>query len=212
MKTTTRLCIVRHGETDWNAVRRIQGQIDIPLNATGHAQAATTAAGLAGERFDAVYSSDLLRAWQTAEPIAAAHGLPPRPEPRLRERHYGRIQGLTTAEAQERCPDLHAAYAGRHLHHDLDGGETLTVFADRIAGLLGELARAHIGCNVLLVAHGGVLDIIYRIAAGRDLASPRDFPIPNAALNRIEYDGTTWRLVAWGDRTHLESSLDEVAG
>jgi probable phosphoglycerate mutase len=108
-----RLCLVRHGETDWNAQKRIQGQIDIPLNARGRAQAAATAAGLAGQRFDAVYSSDLARAWQTAQPIAAALGLPLYAAPGLRERHYGRMQGLTAAEARVRIPSVHAAYAAR---------------------------------------------------------------------------------------------------
>jgi probable phosphoglycerate mutase len=212
MKSTTRICIVRHGETDWNAERRIQGQIDIPLNAAGQAQAAATAAGLAGRRFDAIYSSDLLRTWQTAQPIAAACGLEITAAPGLRERHYGRMQGLTTAEAQQQAPDLHAAYASRHPHHDLDGGETLTAFAERVAATLAQMIAAHPGETVLLIAHGGVLDIIYRIATGRDLAGPRDFPIPNAGLNWIEHDGAGWRLVAWADRAHFERCLDEVAG
>ncbi|HEX8989925.1 MAG TPA: histidine phosphatase family protein [Rhodocyclaceae bacterium] len=212
MKQATRICIVRHGETDWNAARRMQGQIDIPLNAAGQAQAAATAAGLAEQRFDAVYSSDLLRTWQTARPIAAAAGLEVTAAPGLRERHYGRMQGLTAIEAQKLCPEVHAAYAGRDPHHDLDGGESLTVFAARISATLGELVEAHTGETVLLVAHGGVLDIVYRMATGRDLSSPRDFPIPNAGLNWIEHDGANWKLTAWGDRTHLEGSLDEVAG
>ena len=209
---STRLCVVRHGETDWNAAKRMQGQIDIPLNDAGRAQAAATAAGLAGQRFDAVYSSDLLRTWQTAQPIAAACGLEVQAMPGLRERHYGRMQGLTTAEAKQCLPDVHAAYVGRDPEHDLEGGESLTVFSQRVAATLGELVAAHTGGTVLVVAHGGVLDIIYRIATGRDLALPRDFPIPNAGLNWIEHDGAAWRLIAWGDRTHLELSLDEVAG
>ncbi len=208
----TRVCILRHGETDWNAARRIQGQIDIPLNAAGHAQAAATAAGLAGQRFDALYSSDLLRTWQTAQPIAAALRLPVTAAPGLRERHYGRMQGLTSAEAQQRFPVLHDAYAGRALQHDLDGGETLAGFAARIAATLAELAAAHAGRTLLLVAHGGVLDIVYRIATARDLAGARDFPIPNAGVNWIEGGDGAWRLVAWGEKTHLDMALDEVSG
>lgn len=210
--TTTRICIVRHGETDWNAARRMQGQIDIPLNAAGRAQAAATAAGLAGRAFDALYSSDLMRTWQTAEPIAAACGLELRALPGLRERHYGRMQGLTPAEAERSLPELHAAYAGRDPDHDLDGGESLTAFAARVVSTLGELAAAHAGGTLLVVAHGGVLDIVYRMATGRDLAGPRDFPIPNAGLNWVEHGATGWRLVAWGERAHLDGALDEVAG
>lgn len=209
---STQLCIVRHGETDWNAEKRIQGQTDIPLNAAGRAQAAAAAAGLAGRRFDAIYSSDLARTWQTAQPIAAALGLHLNAAPGLRERHYGRMQGLTVEEARQRYPALHAVYVGRDPHHDLDGGESLTGFAGRIAAGLAGLAAAHAGQTLLLVAHGGVLDIAYRIATGRDLAGPRDFPIPNAALNWLEYRGATWRLVAWGEKAHLEAALDEVGG
>jgi probable phosphoglycerate mutase len=208
----TRFCIVRHGETDWNAARRMQGQIDIPLNAAGRAQAAATAAGLAGECFDALYSSDLMRTWQTAQPIAAACRLEVRALPGLRERHYGRMQGMTADEARKCLPEIHAAYAGRDPQHDLEGGESLTAFAQRVATTLGELAAAHADETVLVVAHGGVLDIVYRMATGRDLTGPRDFPIPNAGLNWINRENGTWRLLAWGDRTHLDLALDEVAG
>ncbi|OHC62738.1 MAG: phosphoglycerate kinase [Rhodocyclales bacterium GWA2_65_20] len=206
----TRLCILRHGETDWNIEKRIQGQIDIPLNAAGRAQAAATAAGLAAQRFDAIYSSDLARTWQTAQPIAAALGLPLNAAPALRERHYGQMQGLTGEEARRRFPALHAAYAARDPQHDLDGGESLAHFAARVAQALRDLAGAHAGQTLLLVAHGGVLDIAYRLATGRGIEGPRDFPIPNAGLNWLEYRETAWRLVAWGEKAHLEAALDEV--
>lgn len=207
---TTRLCLVRHGETDWNAQKRIQGQIDIPLNAAGCAQARATAAGVAGRRFDAVYSSDLGRALETAQPIAAALGLPLRQAAGLRERHYGRMQGLTGAEARERFPGLHAVYAARDPHHDLEGGETLAEFASRVAASLQALVAAHPGGSVLAVSHGGVLDVAYRLATGRDLVSPRDFAMPNASLNWIEYREQRWHLVSWGEQDHLPASLDEV--
>jgi probable phosphoglycerate mutase len=207
----SRLCIVRHGETDWNAQRRIQGQIDIPLNAAGRAQAAATAAGVAGNGIAAVYSSDLARAWQTAQPIADALGLPVRAAAGLRERHYGRMQGLTGEEARQRCPAVHAAYAARRPDHDLEGGETLTGFAARVAGTLRELAEAHRGQTLLLVSHGGVLDVAYRLATGRDLVAPRDFTIPNAGLNWLDYRDCAWHVLAWGEQAHLATALDEVA-
>ncbi len=206
----TRFCIVRHGETDWNAERRIQGQIDIPLNATGRDQAAAAAAGLAGQRFDAIYSSDLARTWQTAQAIATALNLPLVAAPTLRERHYGHMQGLTGEEARLSCPAVHAAHAARDPEHDLDGGESLARFAKRVTTTLRNLADVHTGQTLLLIAHGGVLDIAYRLATGRDLVEPRDFPIPNAGLNWLECRGTSWRLVAWGEKAHLEAALDEV--
>lgn len=208
---TTRLCMVRHGETEWNAHRRIQGQIDIPLNAVGRVQAAATAAGMAGRRFDAIYSSDLARTWQTAQPIAAALALPLRAAPGLRERHYGCMQGHTGEEARRRHPAVHAAYAARALDHDLDGGESLAGFADRVVAVLKELAEAHRGGTLLLVTHGGVLDVAYRMATGRDLVARRDFPVANAALNWIEYREAAWHLTAWNEQAHLTAALDELA-
>lgn len=207
---TTRLCLVRHGETDWNAQKRIQGQIDIPLNTAGRAQAQATAAGVADLRVDAVYSSDLGRALETAQPIAAALGLPLKQAAGLRERHYGRMQGLTSAEARERFPELHAVYAARDPHHDLEGGETLSGFAGRVAASLQALVAAHPGGSVLAVSHGGVLDVAYRLATGRDLTVPRDFSMPNAGLNWIEYREQRWHLVSWGEQHHLPAALDEV--
>ena len=109
----TRLCLVRHGETAWNAERRLQGHTDIPLNAHGLAQAQATAASLAGERFDAAYSSDLARARQTAEAIAGRCRLTPAFDDRLRERHYGAFQSLTYDEARARYPDAYHRFETR---------------------------------------------------------------------------------------------------
>lgn len=210
--TATRLCIVRHGETDWNARKRLQGQIDIPLNERGHAQAAAAAAGLAGETFDALYSSDLARTWQTAIPIGAVLGLPVQKVAGLRERHYGLMQGKLAEESRARHPEVFERYRARDLQHDLGGGESLTVFAERVDGTLRALAASHPGGRLLLVSHGGVLDVAYRMATGRQLASPRNFAIPNAGLNWIELTGGTWRLIAWADQSHLAGTLDEMAG
>jgi probable phosphoglycerate mutase len=203
-----RLCIVRHGETDWNVERRVQGHIDISLNATGVAQARAAAAGLGGQSFTAAYSSDLDRAWQTAQVLGAALELGVTRAPGLRERHYGVLQGLTTAEVAVRYPKAYAHYLARDPDHDFRTGESLTAFAARIVAAVEALAAAHPGETVLLVSHGGVLDICYRRATGRGLSSPRDFAIPNAAMNWIEVGQEGWRLLAWADRRHLEETLD----
>jgi 2,3-bisphosphoglycerate-dependent phosphoglycerate mutase len=206
--TSTRICIVRHGETDWNVERRVQGHIDIPLNANGLAQAQAVARGLAGHAFAAAYSSDLDRAWQTAQALAAALGLEVLRAPGLRERHYGVLQGLTTAEVAVRYPTAYAHYMGRDPDHNFRSGESLSAFAARITAAVEAIAAAHPGQTVLLVSHGGVLDICYRRATGRDLSSARDFAIPNAALNWIETGPEGWRLLAWGERHHLDRTLD----
>lgn len=208
-RNTARFCIVRHGETDWNVARRIQGHLDVPLNAAGLAQAAAAAAGLAGEAFTAAYSSDLGRAWATARALAGPLGLAVTPEPGLRERNYGILQGLTGAEIAARYPGIHARYLARDVDYDFETGESLSRFAARIIDAVERLAARHGGEALLLVSHGGVLDICYRRATGRDLSAPRDFAIPNAALNWFEVGPDGWRLLAWADRRHLELALEE---
>ena len=207
----TRLCLVRHGETAWNAERRLQGHTDIPLNAHGIAQAQATAASLAGERFDAAYSSDLARARQTAEAIAGRCLLTPAFDERLRERHYGAFQSLTYDEARARFPDDYHRFETRDPDFALsEGGESLIEFAERVRSTLEAIAGRHRGGSVLIVTHGGVLDIVHRLATGMHLQAPRDFGIPNAALNWIAWDGTAWSLIRWAEQRHLDQSLDEL--
>lgn len=207
----TTLCLIRHGETAWNAERRIQGQLDIPLNPTGEAQARATAAALAGKRFDAAFCSDLARAHATAQAVADALGLALNPEPQLRERHYGLFQGLTYAEAEQRHPLDFARHSAREPDYAFPlGGESLAAFALRVEAALARIAALHAGGRVLVVTHGGVLDIAHRLAAGKTLSQPRDFALPNAALNWIAHEPAGWRLLTWADQRHLAHTRDEL--
>ena len=206
----TRICLVRHGETDWNAQGRLQGHIDVPLNATGLAQARATAANLAGQRFVALYTSDLQRAHQTAAEASRALHMEALPDPRLRERNYGRFQGLTYAEAQARYPEGYRRFQERDTAFAFEDGESLGDFAARIHTALEALAARHAGGQILVVTHGGVLDIAHRMTSGKSLSCPRDFTIPNAALNWIEFAGAGWRLLAWAQQGHLAGALDEL--
>lgn len=216
---TTRLCLVRHGETEWNAERRIQGQIDIGLNATGLQQAAAAGRWLRGAGISALYSSDLKRAWATACAIGEALGLEPVPAPELRERRYGVFEGLTYAEAQARHPDGYAAFEGRNADYAFENGESLKAMFARVTGRLQAIAAAHPGENVVVVLHGGVLDIANRFVRGNPLEMPRDFLIPNAGLNWIAavngQNGAKshleWRIESWGETSHLApGALDEL--
>jgi probable phosphoglycerate mutase len=207
----TRICLVRHGETDWNAERRLQGHIDVPLNATGLAQARATAANLAEHGFIAVYTSDLQRARQTAAEAARALDLEPQPEPRLRERRYGKFEGLTYAEAKSRYPEGYQRFHERDPSYAFgEEGESLEDFAARIRAALETLAERHAGEQILVVTHGGVLDIAHRLTSGKSISCARDFDIPNAALNWIEYTGEGWRLLAWAEQAHLTDARDEL--
>lgn len=209
---TIRICLVRHGETAWNTERRIQGQLDIPLNANGVAQARATANSLLREEFSAVYASDLVRAHHTAEMIAHVIHRPVSRRSELRERNFGLFQGHT----YEECRHRHPLEFSRFLAHEADfvipGGESLRQFARRAQDCVGELARRHAGGQILVVSHGGVLDMIHRRATGYPLDAPRHCEIPNAALNWIEVDGENWSVLVWADRSHLTGSLDELRG
>jgi 2,3-bisphosphoglycerate-dependent phosphoglycerate mutase len=209
----TRLCLVRHGETAWNIERRLQGHLDIPLNDAGQLQAQRTAARLAQYRFAALYSSDLARAWDTGKAAAtqASPALEPAALPALRERHYGAFQGLTYDEVQRRFEIDYTRFTARELDFALPGGgESLRAFAARVSGALGRIAERHAGTQVLIVTHGGVLDIAHRLAAGKTLEAARDFTIPNAALNWIAFDTGAWQLLEWADQRHLKHARDEL--
>lgn len=215
-----RCCFVRHGETPWNIQRRMQGHQDIPLNALGLTQADAAARHLAGHHaltpFAAVASSDLQRARQTAEMIGHALDLPVQIDPGLRERHYGGFEGKTPPEA---CMFDEIAYDALLAREDLTGSpgnvESLAAMVARIETSMRRLATDYADQAVILVTHGGVLDILYRQAMGRELTGPRDAPIPNAGLNWLDLalvgDELRWTMVAWGETGHLnDASLDEI--
>lgn len=206
----TMLWIIRHGETSWNAEGRVQGQTDVPLSEVGHGQARAVATLLAARNFGALYSSDLQRVTQTAQPVAQALGLPIRAEPMLRERHYGMFETLTYAEVKVRYPEEYARFRAHDPEFDFRGGEGLRVFFERSVACLSGIAARHAGTDVLIFTHGGVLDMAYRHAKRLGLASKRDFEIPNAALNRIEIASDGWNVLAWAERAHLEEAIDDL--
>jgi 2,3-bisphosphoglycerate-dependent phosphoglycerate mutase len=208
--TISRLCIIRHGETAWNAEGRVQGQTDVPLSAAGEAQARAVRAALAGMRFAALYASDLARVRQTAAPAAAALGLEVRLEPRLRERHYGKFENLTYAEARERLPADFARFKAKDPDYDFGSGESLRAFHERAIACVAAIAARHAGEAVLVFTHGGVLEMVRRHALASGLSSPRDFEIPNAALNWVEVEPAGWRVQAWAEVAHLERALDDL--
>ena len=206
----TRVCLIRHGETDWNAEGRLQGTQDIPLNAAGLRQARAAARALCGQRFDAIYSSDLARARVTAEIIAAELGLPVQLNTALRERHFGPLQALTHAEAAVQHSELHQRIRARETALRPAGGESLEDLLSRVQTVLETLATQHAGQTLLIVSHGGVLDIAYRVATGRPLGSPRDFTLNNASINWLAHSAQGWQMLGWAQTAHLQASQDEL--
>lgn len=211
----TEILLIRHGETDWNAERRLQGHLDIALNAEGVRQAKALGQALRDETLDAIFSSDLGRARQTAQAIAAGHGLEVQIEPGLRERCYGAFEGLRHADIEARYPREYAAWRGRELDAVLPDGvqvaETLRDFAARAVGTVVGLAVAHQLRRIAVVSHGGVLECLCREARGLDWSVPRDFDIRNASINRLHWNGNALRVLEWGNVAHLQQdALDEV--
>ena len=203
----TRIVALRHGETAWNVDTRIQGQLDIGLNAQGLWQAQRAAQALADDPLDAIYSSDLERAWVTASTLAQGQArIPPlRPHRGLRERHFGSLQGLTWQEIETLHPEHASRWRGRDPEWSPPGGESLLQLRERVARTVAELAAAHMGQHIALVAHGGVLDVLYRLATGQETQAPRTWHLGNAAINRLLWTPDGLRLVGWGDVGHLEA-------
>lgn len=209
---TTTLLLIRHGETAWNAEHRIQGQLDIPLSQLGMLQSGLLADALSREKIDAVYSSELSRAWLTAAPVAERHGLDVVAEPRLRERSFGYFEGLTLDEIAERHPEDFARWRARDPAWQLDGGESGQQLIDRVLEAVTEIAVRHAGRTVVLISHGGVLDVVYRAARSLAWHAPREHQMLNAAINRITAAGAppVLEIQRWSDIAHLHESRDEL--
>jgi probable phosphoglycerate mutase len=211
MNHVTRVLAIRHGETAWNVDTRIQGQLDIPLNDTGRWQAERLAAAVAEEGLHAIYASDLLRAHQTAQAIGRATGLPIGADPGLRERGFGSFEGHTYLEIERRWPEESMRWRKREVDFSPGGvGESLRVFYERCVNTAARLAAAHPGQTIAIVAHGGVMDCLYRAASRVDLQAARSWQLGNASINRLLYTPEGFSLVGWSDTAHLErGALDE---
>ncbi len=212
--STTTLCLIRHGETPWNAERRLQGHTDIPLNAKGALQARQMAQALKDIKlsFDVLYTSDLKRAADTANAIVELFGVEAQVDSALRERHFGALQGLSISEAPSLQPDIWQAHLARDLEHDLGGGESIQQFGMRVQNALDKIQERHVGKTILLVSHGGTLDMMYRIASKQALSAERVASVPNASLNWITHSASNgWAVKQWSDTRHLEGpALENV--
>jgi broad specificity phosphatase PhoE len=232
------LILARHGETAWNAERRYQGQADVPLNETGRRQAAALAQHLAAEGVHAIYASDLQRAWETATVIAEPHGLPVRSEPRLREIDFGAWDGLTYSEIGQRYPKALAAWEANPLSAGPPGGENLSRVTARVRAALDDVARAakkqlfgktqnpvlavsrkmkdtagvlgaHQDQTVLLVAHGGSLQVLLCLALGLVPRARWQFRLDAASLSELRLYEEDAVLVRLNDTCHLAAVDDE---
>jgi 2,3-bisphosphoglycerate-dependent phosphoglycerate mutase len=210
----TSLLLIRHGETAWNAESRIQGQLDVPLSNAGIWQAGRLAQRLSNEPIDAIFASDLARAWLTAQPLGQSRQIEPVADERLRERHFGIFQGLTVEDIAARWPVEFAAWRQRDPAWTIPDGESGTQFITRVLDALEDITHRHAGGTVAVVAHGGCLDVAYRHAFGLAWDAPRRHVMINAALNRATARARPLQIevLDWADVAHLSLASDEIAG
>ena len=212
----TNFFFIRHGQTDWNQERRIQGQTDIALNSEGLDQAELLCHFIrkAGDELSPIthcsvlYSSPLGRAVQTADPLAAFLNKPIKPLDALQERHFGTIQGMTYPELESRMPLESQKINQRDPEFRPHTGESLLDLRARVQACLSFLLKQHAGETLICFTHGGVLDLIYREATDTAIETKRAWDIPNAGVNHISYrpqETPPWQVQKWGFIKHLES-------
>ena len=207
MTLPTELILIRHGETDWNRELRFQGHIDVPLNATGQEQARRLGQRMALETVQHIVCSDLLRTQQTTAPSARQLVLPVLTTVGLREQNFGVAEGLLAEEVRLQHPRAWEEWLAFKADHGMEGGETPRQFHTRVMAALAEIAQQHAGQRVLVVTHGGVLDMVWRTARGLGLDGPRASDIPNAGINRVRIADAAApqhiEILTWADTAHL---------
>lgn len=189
--TAAKLCIARHGETDWNKLGVLQGWLDVPLNDLGRRQAVELATSFQSSGFSVVWSSPLARSRETADIIASAlHLPPPSSHEGLKERHFGAIQGIPKSELAELNPALMEQILRRNPAAEFVGGESMDEFADRVIAACLEIGAQHPGERVLVITHGWVLDVLSRHISG----------VPRSTVLRVKPKNgeSVWVEVAQG--------------
>jgi broad specificity phosphatase PhoE len=196
--------LVRHGESTWNSIGRFQGGLDAPLSPRGLDQARALATGLAGTRFDALYTSPLRRARDTAMACRAALGLEPVAVPDLREIGLGAWEGLTLETVRARDGERYRRWLEAPVDHPPPGGEPTAGLAGRVRAALDELGRRHPAGRVLVVSHGGAIASALCGWLGRPLDAIWALRLDNASITRVILPAG--RLLGWNETGHLDSA------
>ena len=204
---STRILLVRHGPSQGNAEGRFGGHTATPLSKRGHRQAERAASALASEKITAIYSSDLLRAVETAEPLAQLTGLEIKRTTAFRERGVGVLEGLTFEEAAAAHPEQYAALIRRDFEHVILGGESYRQMLDRASAKMDQAIKQHRGGRICVFSHTGTICILTLHLMGA-LDAPELRPVwiktTNCGITRIELrsDGFV-RVLAVNDTRHL---------
>ncbi|MFN8510474.1 MAG: histidine phosphatase family protein [Deinococcaceae bacterium] len=201
----TEFWVVRHAETVWNAMGKVQGHADIALSSRGLQQSERLAERLRGLSFDAVYASDLERAQKTADLITSDLSPPRVLEPRLREINVGHLSGLSHREVPERFPQYWQELSEDPWGTRRPGGESMSDLYVRVRDALLDIHCKYPGGRVLVVTHGGVVRVAVSLALGGDLqAMWARLSIENTAISRLFLSKTGSRLISYNDSAHLE--------
>ena len=207
-----RLFLVRHGESTWNFEHRIQGQSDPPLSQEGRRQAERLGRRLIGQAFAGFYTSDLKRALETADAIAAAAGGRPEPMEALREIYLGEWEGLRSEELGRRFPEAWRSWIAEPSWDLVPGGEGAERFETRVAGAVDALFALHPRGDVLVITHGGVIQVALQTVLGRPSRGLFVFRIQNASITVIERRDNRFVIGGVNDTGHLEAAPSREPG
>ena len=202
------MLLVRHGQSTWNSEHRIQGQLDPPLSEEGRRQAERVGRRLAERRLAGFYSSDLKRAFETAQAIGVVTGMQAEPTPALREIYLGEWEGLHTDDVAQRYPEAWAKWRSEGGDWDIvPGGEGADLFGKRVAAAVDAILERHVHGDVLVVTHGGVIQMTLNRIVGRASRGLFPFKIQNASITVIEKRGTGLIIGGVNDTSHLDAAL-----
>ena len=199
----TEIILIRHGETEWNSQKRMQGHSNSDLSSVGQAQIQALGQWMKNVPFDLIYSSDSLRAKQTAEAITQFSGHELQFDQRLREKNLGVFEGLTSEEARERHPEVFRLFKTAGSKYVIDEGESTQQLQDRALEIVDEIRIKHLEERVLLVTHGGFIRVVMKHSLGLSLETPTRFLIRNTGVFRLVWEDK-WIVSQMGGVSHLE--------
>jgi len=199
----TEIILIRHGETEWNSQQRMQGHSNSDLSSVGQAQIQALGEWMKNVPFDHIYSSDSLRAKQTAEAITQFSGHKLKIDLRLREKNLGVFEGLTSEEARERHPEVFRLFKTAGSKYVIDEGESTQQLQDRALEIVDEIRIKHLEERVLLVTHGGFIRVVMKHSLGLSLETPTRFLIRNTGVFRLVWEDK-WIVSQMGGVSHLE--------
>ncbi len=203
MTKKTEIVLIRHGQTEWNVEHRMQGHLNSDLTAEGQSQIEALGNWMQKFPFDHIYSSDTLRAKQTAEAITCFSGHTLEFDQRLREKNLGVFEGLTSEEAQSRFPEYYRLFKTAGAEYVIETGESTQQLLDRALDFVEEIRLKHPQKRILLVTHGGLVRVLMKNTLGISLDQPTHFKIQNTGLYRMSWEDN-WVVTQMGQLCHLD--------